>query len=676
MDQRTRDDYQARVLAWAQRSGRPPIEVARLTLALALQTSERHGVADRRSHVGYFLTDRGVATLAKELKARLSLQERIQTRTLPGLLLAYCMLALLLCASYGIFSVLTFEIGMAWPGKLLLAIAVTFYANCIIPGWFNMLLSRGLRPRWMPRMDFSAGLPVSAKTLVAIPCLLTSREGIDRLVQSLEALYQKNRQANAGYALLSDFTDAASQTTDDDAALLDHARARIALMNEQHGGGFVLLHRPRRWNPGEGVWMGWERKRGKLEELNAYLMGAPSPFETMHGDLDKVSGTRYVLTLDDDNADLTAGAVSALVAVLSHPLNRAVFSHDGRRVEAGYTIVQPRGMIALPSDAAPSRLESLLHSTIEIETSDAIRSEQSVVDVDQDVFGQTVYFGKGLYDVEAFHRLTHGLIAENTVLSHDVLEGGIVRTAVATDIVLHETFAPTFYAAVRRTHRWQRGDWQSIRWLFPRIRNASGMRVSNPLSWFGRWKIFHNIVRLLFPFVSLVCFIVGWLTSAVPGLWTLNLLAIAWFPPLVGLTIGVVRNLLSGNLKPMLQGLWSSLGMRSSAFIFGVENAKNSLDAAVRASYRMLVSHRGLLEWTASIIVFKGQGHSLLQYTKLMWVSPVFAALTVALVAYLNPAALSSAIPFALLWTSAPVVAWWWSQQLQEHDGAPQATGS
>ncbi|MBB5882401.1 hypothetical protein GGR60_001655 [Xanthomonas arboricola] len=676
MDQRSRGDYQARVASWAQRSGRQPVSVAHVAIDLALQSHQRHGATDRRSHVGYFLTDGGIATLARTLGTTLSLQERMRTRSLPGLVLGYCALAFLLCATYGVLSVWLLKIALPWPGQMLLAMAVTFYAHCIIPGWFNMLLSRRLRPRRMPRMDFSTGVPVSAKTLVVIPCLLTSREGIDKLIQSLERLYRNNRDANAGYALLSDFTDAPTARQEGDTSLLDEARARISAMNERHGGGFVLLHRPRRWNPGEGMWMGWERKRGKLEELNAYLVGAASPFQTMHGDLDKVSGTRYVLTVDDDNAQLTQGAVSELAAVLSHPLNRPVLSQDGTRIEAGFVIIQPRGMIALPDNAAPSRLERFLHSTVEIETSNAIRTEQPVVDVDQDVFGQAVYVGKGIYDVEIFHRLTHGLIAENTILSHDVLEGGIVRAAVATDIILHETFAPTFYAAARRTHRWHRGDWQSIPWLFPRVRNASATLIKNPLSPFGRWKIFHNVVRMLFPIVSLVCFVAGWLASAVPGLWTLNLLMIAWFPPLVGLMIGVVRNLLSGNFRLMARGFWSSLWMRSSPFIFSVDNAMNAFDAAARATFRMLISRRHLLEWTASIIVFTGRGHTLRQYLEMMWISPAFALVTVVLVAYLNPAALSSAIPFALLWISAPIVAWWWSQQQEEHVCTAQPSGS
>ncbi|KAB7766660.1 hypothetical protein [Xanthomonas maliensis] len=676
MDPRSRDDYRARVVSWAQRSGQSPTQVAHCVLVLARQAGERHGTADRRAHVGYLLSDRGVASLAAALKTRLNMQELIQTGSPRALLVMYCLLALLLSAGYGVLSVWAFKIALPWPGQLLLAIAVTVYAGYIVPGWFNMLALQRLQPRWMPRMDFRAGLPPSAKTLVVIPCLLTSREGIDALAQSLQRLYRNNRGANVGYALLSDFTDAATPQVEDDAGLLDEACARISLLNQQHGGGFMLFHRPRRWNPGEDRWMGWERKRGKLEELNAYLVGAASPFQTLHGDLDRAAGARYVLTLDDDDAELTKGAVCELAAVLSHPLNRAVLSADGRRIEAGFTIVQPRGMIALPSDAAPSRLENLLHSTLELESSEAERSEQPVVDVDQDLFGQAVYCGKGMYDVAAFHRLTQGLIAENTVLSHDVLEGGIVRSAVVTDIVLRETFTPTLDATIRRTHRWFRGDWQLLPWLSPWIRNASGAWVDNPLPWFGRWKIFHNLLRMLFSPASLMCFVVGWLTSPVPGWWTLNLLAIAWLPSLLRLVVGIARSLLSEADRTTLQGVSASLGMRSAAFIFGVENARTSLDAAARASFRMWVSHRRRLEWTASIIAFQGQGHGLLHYVRWMWTSPTFAALTVALVAALHPAALSSAIPFAVLWSLAPVIAWWWSQQVQQQDCSPRPTGS
>lgn len=663
MDQRSRSDYQNQVRMWAERSGRCADGVARLAIELAAQACHRYGTEDRRAHVGYFLTENGLADLAAALGAKLSLQERLRRPSSRGPLLVYCAVTLSLCAMYGVISVWLFDIHLPWFGQALLALATALYVSCIIPGWLNMFLSRLLVPRLMPRLDFSAGIPASAQTLVVIPCLLTSREGIRKLAHALEKLRQNNPDAGAGYAMLSDFVDATTQHASGDAGLLEEACSQIDALNERHGGGFVLLHRARRWNPGESIWMGWERKRGKLEELNSYLVNGVSPFEIMHGDVAKVVGTRYVLTLDDDNAALTPGAVHGLAGALAHPLNRATLNKEGTRVEAGFVILQPRGMISLPDDSAPSRLETLFHSTIEIETSKAFHLEQPTVDVDQEVFGQAVYVGKGIYDVELFHRLTHGLIAENTILSHDVLEGGLVRAGVVTDIVLHETFVPTFYAAARRTHRWQRGDWQLIPWLFPTVRNDSGVHVRNPLSLFGRWKIFHNVMRMLFPIASLACFVVGWAASTVPGLWTVNLLAVAWIPAIVALMLGVARNLLAGSFKTMLRGLWSSLSMRSANFIFSVEYAQSAFDAAARSSYRMLISHRRLLEWTASIVVSTRHAPTLAQYIRMMWLSPIFAIATVYLISRVNPLALPSAAPFAVLWMSAPFVAWWWSQK-------------
>ena len=662
MDARSRDDYRDRVQAWAARARRSGEDIVRTVLALATTACDRHGPDDRRAHIGYYLTDAGVVDLAAALQLRLHWREKLRVRTSDGLLLAYCGLTYALCALYGVLSVRWFDIRLPWPGQALLALAVTLYVGGIIPGWFNMILHLSLRPRRMPRLDFGAGIPASAKTLVVIPCLLTSQAGIERLARTLERLRARNVEAGAGYAMLSDFVDADAEHADGDAALLDAARAQIDALNARHGGGFALLHRPRRWNPAEGRWIGWERKRGKLEELNAFLAGEASPFATMHGDLGVVDGARYVLTLDDDNADLSPGAIRQLAGALAHPLNRPVLDDSGRRVVAGYVIMLPRSRISLPGEEAPTRLEMLFHTTVEIETSRGQDDDKPVVDVDQDVFGQSCYVGKGMYDAHLFHRLTRGLIAENTILSHDILEGALVRAAMVGDLTLDETFVPTFYAAARRTHRWQRGDWQLIPWLLPSIRDASGRRVKNTLSLFGRWKLFQNLMRVMFPVAALVCFVAGWATSGRPGAWTLNLLAIAWIPAFVGLFIGAIVMLLSGDLRSMLRGLWASLSMRAATFIFAVDHARNALDAIIRASYRMWVSHRKLLEWTASILVSTQQGLTFPQYLRLLWFSPVFAIAVVALVVRVNPQALWSALPFAVLWFIAPFVAWWWSQ--------------
>ena len=671
MDARSREDYRNRVSNWAERSRRSTDDVARLAIELATAAEHRHGAADRRAHVGYYLTDHGIADLAHGLQANLDWRERLRSRDPDRLLLAYCGLAYALCIAFGIASVWSFDIRMPPAGQVALALAAAIFISGIIPGWFNMFISRGFVPRLVPRLDFANGIPASAKTLVVIPSLLTSPAGVDRLAQTLERLYLDNPGCGAGYAILSDFVDADAEHVDGDDALLETARARIDALNSRHGGGFALLHRPRRWNAGEGRWIGWERKRGKLEELNAFLAGEAAPFDTMHGDLDVVAGARYVLTLDDDNAELSPGAVHQLAGALAHPLHRPVLAEDGRRVEAGFVILLPRPIFTLPQNDAPSRLEKLFHSTVRIETSAEHHVPEPVVDVDQDVFGQTVYMGKGIYDAHLFHRLTRGLIAENTILNHDALEGALVRAGVVTDVVLDEIFVPSFYAAARRTHRWQRGDWQLIPWLLPTIRDAAGRRVKNPLSLFGRWKLFQNLLRVLSPIAAIVCFVVGWATSGEPGAWTLNLLAVAWIPSLVGMLPGMVRSLLSGQFGWMVRGALASLSMRAAPFIFAVEYARNALDAALRASYRMWISRRRMLEWTASIVVSSQRGLTLTEYYRMLWCSPVFAIALVCLIARSNPPALWSALPFAALWTMAPFIAWWWSQKPGAKTTAP-----
>jgi len=663
MDARSRQDYRARIERWARRSRRTPAQVAQTALALAARAGERHGAGDRRAHVGYYLLDHGLGEFAAALGARPDWRERLRLRPSWQVLLGYYSAFFALCLLYGLLSVRLFEFRLPGYGRAAMVLLATLYVCPIVQSWINLSMPRLLRSRRLPRLDFEAGLPAQARTLVAVPCLLVSREGAHQLARALEALYLDNRGAGAGYALLSDFVDAPTERADGDDALLREACAQIDALNARYGGGFALLHRARRWNPGEGAWMGWERKRGKLEQLNAWLVGAPSPFHTAHGDLSKVTGSRYVFVLDEDNSDLTPGAVQQLAAVMQHPLHRPVFGADGVRVEAGYVLVQPRATIVLSRDATPSRLETLVQSMIHIETGKPAADDEPPPHADLELFGQVPFVGKGFYDVAAFHRIMHGRVGENTTLNHDVLEGGTVRAAVVGDIVLRDTFTPTYYAAVRRSHRWMRGDWQLLPWLLPTVRNAAGARIPNALSPFGRRQIGYNAVRMLFPTASLLCFAIGWASSPTPGLWTGYLLAVAWLPALIELLWSAARRLPSQPLRDTARGMWAWLSLRSASFIFCVDQAHTTLDAALRCSYRMLVSHRHMLEWTASSVISTRRDPTLGQYLRMMWTSPAFAVALVCALAWRNPPALASALPFACLWTAAPFIAWWWSQK-------------
>lgn len=663
MDDRSRADYQRKIITLAGRSRRSAHETAQVAIDLAVQASVSHGASDRRSHVGYYLIDDGIAELAAALQIKLTWWERSHRRSSSGLLLAYYALIFLICSIYGSGSILLFEFDLPWVALAFLALLMTMYASSIAEHWINMLLPYLLQqPERIPRLDFTAGIPKSFHTLVVVPCLLTSRDGIQKLAQSLEKLRENNPGAGAGYVLLSDFLDAPTEQTGDDGVLLQEACVQISALNERHDGGFVLLHRPRRWNPSEESWIGWERKRGKLEELNAYLLGGTSPFQIMHGDLDIIAGVKYVVTLDDNNSNLTPGSIQELAGAIAHPLNRAVLNEDGSRVVAGYGVLQPRNMLMLAKDSTPSRLELLVHSLIELETSEAFRSNKPAVDIDQDVFRQVSYAGKGIYEIEVFHRLTHGRIVENTVLSHDVLEGGMVRAGCVSDLILLDPLPPTLHSYTRRNHRWFRGDWQLLPWLLPTVRSISGGRVKNSLPLFGRCKIFYNLIRMMLPATTLLCFVIGWATSATPGLWTLYLLAIAWVPAIVGLLLGVARNLRFGRFRGMGRGILSWLSLRPAGLIFAAHEAYTTLDAGARVGYRMLISRRKLLEWTASSVASTRQDPTLIGYLKLMWFSPAFAITVIGFIVKTNPSALPSVIAFSALWLAAPAIAWWWSQ--------------
>ena len=660
MDARSQADYRWLVDRWSARSGRSPCDIANLALELAQRNCLRAGAADRRSHIGYYFTGKGLLALSAQAQLRLSGRERIRHEQPSWLLPAYTGLIAAIAAIYALALIVFFSFALSAAWTVFLGVAVAIYGFCLLPSWIVGLLYSQFEPYPLPRLDFSAGIGERYKTLVVVPCLLSSTEVVRRLGQALEGLHLDNRGCGAGFGLLSDFIDAPSQRMDDDEILIQEAMGQIDRLNARYGGGFVLLHRPRRWNPGEGCWMGWERKRGKLEELNALLVepDAADAFQLIRGDTGKLSGVQFVVTLDEDDTQLAPGSIGKLAGSLAHPLNRPELSEQGDVVVAGYGVMQPRPMLALPKGAAPNRLELLVNMLVDM-AGGPPRVDAAPHNLDQDMFGEVGYIGKGIYDVHVFHRLLGGRIAENSILSHDLLEGAFVRSASVGDVILPVSLL-TYQANSQRNHRWMRGDWQLLPWLFGDARAPSGERVAAPS--FARWRIGHNAVRMLLPAAALVCLVLGWTTCATPGYWTLAVLTTAWAPSLVEIVYVLLKKFRLGNLLSMCRWIGTWVLMKSAGLIFLIHEAQVLLDAIVRASFRMAVSRRKMLEWRASSSLTAQCSPGLLAYYRSMWLSPALALAIAAAVYALNPNAMPAALPFVITWIIAPFIAWWFSQ--------------
>ncbi len=392
------------------------------------------------------------------------------------------------------------------------ALLVLLPASDLAIAWVQRVAVKLVPPKRLPRLDFSAGVPETARTMVIVPTMLTTANGVDLLLEHLEVLALGNSDPFIHFAILSDFADTSTSNAPSDDAILARARAGIEALNVKFGEGhadrFFLFHRDRQWNLGERAWIGWERKRGKIEEFNRLLRGASdTSFSTQVGELDVLPTVRYCLTLDSDTR-LPRDAAKRLIGIIAHPLNQALVDRRIGQVTAGYGILQPRVSVTMASAAGSLFARTYAgHTGVDPYTS-------AVSDVYQDLFGEGIFTGKGLYDVDAFTTALDGRVPENALLSHDLFEGLYARTALVTDIEVVDDYPSSVLAHARRQHRWVRGDWQILWWLFPFVPSRAGL-ARNRLPVIARWKILDNLRRSVLPPATVLLLVLGW--TVLPG---------------------------------------------------------------------------------------------------------------------------------------------------------------
>ena len=503
--------------------------------------------------------------------------------------------------------------------------------------------------------------------MVVIPTLLTSPQAVTDLLEGLEIRYLGNRDPNLFFALLTDFRDAPEPAQPDDADLLRLARDGIQSLNARYSPEgvtvFHLFHRPRVWNPHERLWMGYERKRGKLEQFNALLRGGPrEPFAEIIGDLAILPTIRYVLTLDTDTG-LPRDAARKLIGTMAHPLNRPRFDPSTGRVVEGYAILQPRTPISLLA-ANRSRFAQLSAGEAGIDP-----YTREVSDVYQDLFAEGSYVGKGIYDVDAFRQATAGRFPENLILSHDLVESGYARSALVTDVELHEDHPASFAAEMSRRHRWIRGDWQIAGWLLPRVLGPANKRLPNTLTALGWWKIFDNLRRSLVPPALLLLLLGGWVMAPEPtGFWTLFVLLLLLLPVLLATLVELVRKprerAWAVHLDSALKSLGRQLAEAGLRLCTLPYHAVVNLDAILVSGGRMLFTRRGLLLWHTPRYARRNGCTTLADFLREMWVAPLFAVAGLAWLALTHPGELVVSGPVLLLWLVSPVVGWWISRPL------------
>ena len=663
MDFASRDRYRHAVEALARRHRLPEQQVA--LAAVACCNAAATDAAPMHRHVGWYLIDDGAPLLEQRLGLKAPLRDRCrrQVKRTPLPLYLGALMVLTVAFAQPLLQAAARD-GLPLWALLLLALPAALLASQLGVSLLNWFATLAVAPKRLPRMDYTGGIPRSARTLVVVPSLMARAEDVEDLVEALEVRFLGNRDANLHFALLTDFADAASATLPGDAALLRLAQLRIDGLNQQYAKAdadrFFVFHRPRQWDTSERCWMGRERKRGKLADLNALLRGeGRERFALIAGDIDALGPVRYVITLDTDT-QLPRDSAQAMVGTIDHPLNRAVYDPQARRVVSGYAILQPRVGISLPSTAR-SRYAQLYGSDAGIDP-----YTRMVSDVYQDVFREGSFIGKGIYAVDAFELALAGRFPDDRILSHDLVEGCHARAGLLSDVQVYEEYPARYGADVRRRHRWIRGDWQLLPWLLPWAPTAHDGWRRNALTALSRWKILDNLRRSLVPASLLVLLLVGWLWITPALSWTIAVLAMVLVPPLLAALLDLVQKprdvQLGQHLRAGMRTGWQHLVRMALALAWLPHEVQYSLDAIVRTLWRMGASHRHLLEWQTSSDVARTSRNTPAALWKLMAIGPVLALLLGAALALRRPDALVLAAPLLILWLASPRIAWWISQ--------------
>jgi cellobiose phosphorylase len=668
MDFFTRDRYRHSVETISRHSRLRESEVAQEAIKLAEISAREKGIQDRTAHVGFYLIDKGLAALERSAAMRQPWHTAIERR-IRRFPLAFYGGGVSLLTALATLGLIQPVWALEAPGwklvffTLLLLLCSSQLAIALM-NWLSTFL---VKPCLLPRLDFSAGIAPECRTMVVVPTMLTSSGAVARLVETLEIHYLANRDKHLYFALLTDFQDAPEESQPEDKSLLRLARAGVEMLHAKYRSErsniFFLFHRPRRWNKAEGLWMGYERKRGKLTEFNALLRGGSNEcFSQIVGDRSILPGIKFVITLDTDT-QLSRDAARQLVGTIAHPLNRPQFDPVKGVVTEGYSILQPRVGVSLPS-ASRSWFAQLFAGDVGIDP-----YTRAVSDVYQDVFQEGSFIGKGIYDVDAFQQAVAGRFPENTVLSHDLIESCHARSALVSDVELYEEYPSRYNTDINRRHRWIRGDWQIAQWLLPRVPGPDARRIANPLSGLSQWKILDNLRRSLVPAALLLLLLTNWML--LPGLGAtgpLLVLLIITLPAWLWATVELFRKprevSLTLHLRALVGSFGRQLGQALLAFAFLPYDAFISLDAIGRTLVRLLITRKRLLEWQTASDAERTARSSLAGFYATMWIAPAIALACGFFLALTQAAQLPLAMPILGLWLASPWIAWRVSQPI------------
>ena len=674
MNFETRDQYRKKIEGFAEKSHLTEKEIAQISIDLS-QNSQEEG--QNSEHVGYYLIGEGVDRLKKEIDYQYDFSTKFEDLFFTHNTAFYLgsIAIITLVVMLGMVFLSSLFTNLIWL-SILVGVLSIVPASSVAVNLVNSALTTVLPPRILPKLDFKKKIPRQYRTMVVIPALLTDQEEIKFLLNQLELHFLANKEGNIGFVLLSDFSDAPEERMPEDEEFLDSAIDGINRLNDRYQGvkghrPFYLFHRRRQWNEKEDVWMGWERKRGKLADFNHFILeGDSKRFDTCIGDLKFIRDAAFVITVDADTV-LPRESAKDLVATLAHPLNRPQFDEETGEVTSGYTILQPR------TEVKPTTVNRSLFTRIFAGDLGLDLYTRAVSDVYQDLFGEGIYVGKGIYDVKAFHKSLQGKVPDNALLSHDLFEGIQGRAGLVTDIVFFEEYPPNYASQVQRKHRWVRGDWQLLPWLFPKVPLQAGKTGTNPFSLIDLWKIFDNLRRsLLSPTILLLLFF-GWVFfSSGTGIWTILILVISAFPLVNNIVTALSSRFILGSKANLISNIKTALFRWILWLVFLPYESIIMADAIITTIVRVYVSHKRLLQWQTSAHTIRifGQQHKVGIIWQRMLGAPLIS-LAIGLFIYLvNTQGLWSYGPLLLLWFFSPQIAYWISleQEIEKKEPLDQ----
>jgi cyclic beta-1,2-glucan synthetase len=666
MDFSTRDLYRSAIEDLARCSGRDETDVASRAIEAAKRVPATDGDQSHRREPGYYLIARGRRAFEKELGCRLRLTTLLFRLNSDLGVISYIVMIAVVSAIVLSLALLAVRWG-GGAGAILIGLAFTglIPASDVAVAFVNRTITRHLGAIRLPGLELRHGVPPDLRTIVVVPTMLTDSAAIAAQIERLEVHHLSSPGDDLLFALLSDWPDAITETAPEDEALLAAAAEGITRLNTLYapaadGPRFRLLHRRRMWNEGEGRWIGWERKRGKLHELNRLLRGAgDTTFLPVAGQAPSLpSGIRYVITLDADTR-LPIGTARRLIGKIAHPLNQARFDPHIGLVVQGHGILQPRVTPSLPVGSQGSLFERVFSGPNGLDP-----YALAVSDIYQDLFEEGSYCGKGIYDVDVFSAALDGQIPESSVLSHDLLEGILTRSGLVSDIEVVEEFPSRYDVSSARQHRWVRGDWQLLPWICGYGGKATDGRPKTKLPLMGRWKLIDNLRRSLSAPAALLALLVGWFQStATAQIWTGFIILTIALPPFLPAVAGLIPRRLGVSLHNHVRSLRSDLilGALQCAFLIVslAHQAWLMVDAVLRTLFRLFIRRRRLLQWVSAAQADRDAKVSRRSLIEQLAASAVFTGLLVAALYFADPRTLVIAVPFAALWTLSPLIARW-----------------